>query len=35
MITEVEKVLLPPIKDQLTGFGQVTDLEMMDNIFRA
>ena len=30
----METVLLYPINDQLTGFGKVTDLEMMDNLSR-
>ena len=35
IITSVEQIFFLPIKDQVTCFGQLTALEMMDHIFRA
>ena len=34
-ITLVEPVLISPIKDQQTGFGQVMAMKIMENLFRA
>ena len=35
LITALEPIFMSKIKDKLAGFGQVTALEMIDNIFRA
>ena len=33
IVTEVEPVFLPPLVDQLTDFGQVTTLTMLQYVF--
>ena len=35
IVTAVEPVLLSPLVEQLTGFGQVTSLTMLQHIFSS